>query len=252
MSVTSIMNQKGGVGKTTTCINLAAQAALGAKTLIIDADKQSSLTQNFEQYKPKSSILELFRGKPFEVVNVRRNLDLLPCTIDFAGIDLEIQGEYSREYIMSKALAKFKGDYEYIFIDCPPDISLVTVNALTASDYVIIPIKAARFSMDGISLMLDFVRKIKSALNPDISILGLLLTHFDERLRISKNIEKEIKEKGWDVALFKTRIRSNTAIENSQFEKKTIFEFDKKSFGTMDYMNLGKEVQRKIKKDQKS
>lgn len=248
MSITAIMNQKGGVGKTTTCINLAAQAALSGRTLMVDADKQSSLSRNFGETDPKTSIYDAFMGRPFEVVNVRKNLDLLPATIDFAGVDLEIQNEFSREMILSKAISKIKGNYEYIFIDCPPDISLVTINALACSDFVILPIKASRFSIDGITIMLDFITKIKNGLNPDISILGLLLTHYDERLKISKHIEKEIKENGWDVALFDTRIRNNTAIENSQFEKKTIFEFDKRCHGTMDYMSLGKEVKRKIRK----
>ena len=145
-------------------------------------------------------------------------------------------------------MEKIKGDYEYIFIDCPPDIGLVTVNALTFANYVIMPIKAARFSMDGVKLMLKFIRKVKGATNPDLGILGLLLTHFDERLRISKTIEKEIKDNGWDVVLLDTKIRNNTAIENSQNENQTIFEFDRKCHAAIDYMSLGKEVQLKIKK----
>tara|TARA_R110000744_G_scaffold182819_1_gene302122 strand:+ start:930 stop:1691 length:762 start_codon:yes stop_codon:yes gene_type:complete len=248
MSIIAIMNQKGGVGKTTTCINLAAQAALGAKTLVIDADKQSSLSVNFGIENPKASISDVILGKPFEVINIRKNLDLIPCTLNFGSIDSKIQDELSREFLLSKGMEKIKGDYEYIFIDCPPDIGLVTVNALTFANYVIMPIKAARFSMDGVKLMLKFIRKVKGATNPDLGILGLLLTHFDERLRISKTIEKEIKDNGWDVVLLDTKIRNNTAIENSQNENQTIFEFDRKCHAAIDYMSLGKEVQLKIKK----
>ena len=250
MKIVSISNQKGGVAKTTTCLNLAAQAALKGKTLLIDCDKQANLTKNLGQENAKTTISDLFLKKPFDVVNVRKNLDLIPSSIDFAGIDLVIQYELARESILKKALKKLENNYDYVFIDCPPDMNLVTVNALTVSDYVIVPVQASQFSMDGVSIMIDFISGVKEELNENLSVLGILLTHFNSNLNISKSIEQDIIDNGWGDALFKTRIRRNTAIENSQHKdnRMTIFEYDKKSTGAIDYMNLGKEVLKKINK----
>jgi len=250
MKIVAFSNQKGGVAKTTSCLNLAAQAALKGKTLLIDCDKQANLTKNLGQEKAKTTINDLFLGRPFEIVNVRKNLDLIPSSIEFAGIDLLISGKFARELILKKALEKYRDDYDYVFIDCPPDMNLVTVNALAVADFVIVPVQAAQFSMDGVAIMIEFITGVRENLNEDLTILGILLTHFDERLKISKSIEEDIKENGWGDALFKTRIRRNTAIENSQHKdfRMTIFEYDKKSTGAIDYMNLGKEVLHKIKK----
>ncbi|CAH8296120.1 chromosome partitioning protein [Mariniflexile fucanivorans] len=250
MKATTIVfyNQKGGVGKTTTAINLAAQASMRGRTLLIDADNQGNLSLQFHLSEPKTSIRDLFLQKDFVPIEVRENLDVIPATLDFAGIDLEIQNTLSRELILSRALEPYKNKYEYIFIDCPPDISLVTVNVLSAADYVVIPIKAAQFSLDGVGGMIEIASKIKRAINPKLSILGLLLTHYDERLNITKDIFNVIKDNGWSADLFDTKIRVNTAIENAQFERKTIFEYDRKSNGAIDYASLGEELQLKIKK----
>lgn len=249
MSVIAISNQKGGVGKTTTALNLAAQSSTIGRTLLIDCDKQGNLSANLNQKNASTTINNLFRKQPFDIVNVRENLDLIPSSVELAGIDLIIQSEFSRETILKKAIEKFKDDYEFIFIDCPPDTNLVTVNALTASDYVIIPIKAEQFSIDGVNIMIDFVTGVREGLNPNLSILGLLLTHYDERLRISKSIKQDIIDNGWENALFDTCIRVNTEIGNSQHKdnRMTIFEYNRKSKGAMDYMKLGSEILSKIK-----
>lgn len=243
------MNQKGGVGKTTTAINLAYQASLKFPTLLIDADPQGNASKNFEILEPKTSINDAFLKRDFEVVPVRENLDVLPSNDDFTGIDLKIQNELLRHLILKNALSKLHKNYEYIFIDCPPDLSLVTVNALSCADYVIMPVAADEFSMQGVEVMIDFIRQIKDAINNDLVVLGILLTHFDKRLTITKSILKVIEEKKWDSALFDTKIRVNTAIKNAQFHKKTIFEYDRKSTGALDYMLLAEEIHNKIKND---
>lgn len=250
MKVIAISNQKGGVAKTTTCLNLGAYFAKKNKVLIIDCDKQANLTKNLGQEEFDMSINELFLKKQFEILNVRNNLDLIPCSIDFAGIDLVIQGELARESILAKAIRRFNDDYDYIFLDCPPDMNLVTINALTAAHYVIIPVQASQFSMDGVNIMIDFIGGVRENLNPELSLLGILITHFDERLRISKSIQRDFRENEWEEALFKTKIRRNTAIENSQHKdnRMTIFEYDNNSYGAMDYAKLGKEVAKRIKK----
>lgn len=247
MITVAIINQKGGVAKTTTCINLSAQFSLKHRTLMVDCDKQANLSHNFEQKEPSSTIKDAFLGNDFKTVPVRENLELLPSSTELIGIEVEIQDKFRRESLLEKALAKVSDNFDFCFIDCPPDIGLVTVNALSCADYIIIPVKASQFSLQGIASMLTFVREIREEVNPNLTILGFVLTHFDERLNVSKKILEEIKKNGWDVALFKSTIRVNTAIENSQFENKTIFEYDMKSNGSKDYAALGKEVLTKIK-----
>lgn len=249
MKIIAISNQKGGVAKTTTCLNIAAFIARKNKVLLIDCDKQANLSKNLGVEEPKTTISDLFLKRKFDVVKVKKNLDLIPSSIDFVGIDLLIQGELARESILNKAIDKLKGNYDYIFLDCPPDMNLVTVNALTASDYVIIPVQATQFSMDGVNIMIDFISGVRENLNKKLGLLGILITHFDDRLKISKSIEKDFKDNNWEQALFNTRIRRNTAIENSQHKdnRMTIFEYDKKSRGAVDYANLSKEILNKIK-----
>jgi len=248
MKIISFSNQKGGVAKTTSCLNLAAQAALKGKVLLIDCDKQANLTQNLGVNNPETTIKEVFLEEEFSIINVRKDMDLIPSSVDFAGIDLIIQSNYAREYILDKALKKLESKYDYVFIDCPPDLNLVTVNALTTSNFVIVPVQASQFSMNGVSIMIEFITQIKKNLNSSLAILGILITQFDERLIISKTIEKDLLENDWGDALFSTKIRKNTAIKNSQHKNncQTIFEYDKKSKGAIDYMNLGKEVLKKI------
>lgn len=248
--IIAFINQKGGVAKTTSSVNLAAALArLGFKVLLIDADKQANLTDNFNIVDPETTIYDLFKERPFSPINARENLDVIASTIDFAGIDLEIQNQISREKILGNRLEEIKQNYNYIIIDCPPDINLVTVNALTCSHYVVLPVKAASFSLKGIDKMLTFVGKVKQAINPDLSILGILVSQYDEQLKISKSIMNQIKENGWNIALFDTKIRKNTAVENSQYAHQTIFEYDDKCNAAIDYNSFTNEVLEKIKND---
>lgn len=251
MAVIALMNNKGGVGKTTSAINLAAQSSRLGRTLLVDVDKQANLTNQYLREEPREDVRNLFLGKPLSPIEVGKNLHLLPSSLELAGIEMTIQNELSRESILKNALEPIVKNFDHVFIDCPPEISLVTVNALVATDYVIIPVKAARFSMEGIEGMVELASKIKLKLNPDLHILGVLVTQYNDRLKVSKNIMKEVKDNGWDGDVFDTMIRDNTAIENSQFYFQDIFQYDRRSNGANDYAKLGQEVQKRIKKHQK-
>ncbi len=246
MITISIINQKGGVGKTTTALNIASYLSNSNKILAIDLDKQGNLSDNLGVTEPSTTIEDLFLKNDFEIVPVKENLDLIPANIDFAGIDLKIQNELSREKILGGALQDCQDKYNYCIIDCPPDINLITINALSTSDHIIIPIKADSFSMKGIDKMLDFIIKVRESINPKLSILGILICQYSENLTISKSILEEIKKNNWQTALFETKIRKNTAVEKSQYYNKSVFDFDPKSSAAIDYTNLCEEIKNKL------
>lgn len=256
MASTGLMNQKGGTGKTTTVINLAAQAALKDPTLMIDCDPQSNLTEQFSDIlalegNQKGTTRDLFFGKDVIPIEVRKNLFLIPSG-DLEAIDLDIQHKLGREYFLKKRIDKLKTKFKHIFLDCPPARNIVTINVLCACDYVIIPVKAAYFSMQGVEGMVEYVTMvIEQGANPDLVLLGILVTHYDDRLNIGKWILEEFKKREWDSALFKTMIHDNTDIEAAQFMKQTIFEYNRKSKGAQDYASLGQEVLKKIKNIEK-
>lgn len=252
--IISIANQKGGVGKTTTTINLAASLAIqGKKVLIVDADPQANATSGYG-IDPKSmtpSIYEcLVDEYPIagsEVDTCVDNLKLVGSRIDLAGAELELINKPDREKVLKKQLDKIKNDYDYILIDCSPSLGLITVNALTAADSVIIPVQAEYFALEGISKLLNTIRIIKSKLNPNLEIEGFLLTMYDARLRLANQIYEELKGHFGDM-VFNTVIPRNIKLSEAPSHGLPAILYDPESRGATSHVLLAKEIIQKSKK----
>ena len=249
--IISVANQKGGVGKTTTAINLGAGfAVLERKTLIIDADPQANATSGLG-IDPKSvetsvyeCIIDNVDPKTIITSTSTPNLDIIPAHIDLVGAEIEMINMPNREQMLAKTLESVREDYEFIIIDCSPSLGLVTVNALVASDSVIIPVQCEYFALEGLGKLLNTIKIVQTRLNNNLDIEGILLTMYDSRLRLSKQVVKEVKTH-FQKMVFKTLINRNIKLGEAPSFGETAIMHDATSTGAVNYLNLAREILQK-------
>jgi len=243
--IIAIVNQKGGVGKTTTAINVSAGVAhLGFKVLVIDMDPQANLTSGLGYTKVYPTVYDVLvkNSEVEEVIRKTRieGLALLPSEISLVGAEVELVDERNRETRLKRIIMPLKREYDYIFIDSPPSLGLLTLNAIVAADSVIIPIQSEFYALEGLGKLLNTVRKIQSKLNPRLTIEGVLITMFDTRLNLSHQVVEEVKKYFGD-KVYNTVIPRNVKLAEAPSFGRTIFEYDPLSRGAESYRNLSEE-----------
>ncbi len=246
--IIAIANQKGGVGKTTTSVNLAASlGVLEKKVLLIDADPQANATSGLGVDVER---IEIGTYQLLEHTNTAQeaiiktdspNLDLIPAHIDLVAIEIELVDKENREYMMQEAIGHLRDQYDYILIDCAPSLGLLTLNALTASDSVIIPIQCEYFALEGLGKLLNTIKSIQKIHNESLDIEGLLLTMYDSRLRLSNQVVEEV-QKHFSEMVFKTIIQRNVRLSEAPSYGESIINYDAGSKGASNYLSLAQEL----------
>jgi chromosome partitioning protein len=249
--IIAIANQKGGVGKTTTSVNLAASlGVLEKKVLLIDADPQanasSGLGIDVEGVEIGTYQILEHSSRPEEAIvkSTSPNVDVIPAHIDLVAIEIELVDKEEREYMLKKALVDIREQYDYILIDCAPSLGLLTLNALTAADSVVIPIQCEYFALEGLGKLLNTIKSVQKIHNAALDIEGLLLTMFDSRLRLSNQVVEEV-QKHFNDMVFKTIIQRNVKLSEAPSFGESIINFDATSKGAANYLSLAQEIIKK-------
>ncbi len=245
--IITVANQKGGVGKTTTTVNISAcLAALEHKVLLVDIDPQSNATSalGFDKNEPHTSTYDILIGSSPSEAAIRETslsyLKLMPSDINLVGAEIELVEVENRESLLKTALAQAKESFEFVFVDCPPSLGLLTVNALVAADSVLVPVQTEYFALEGLGQLLNTIAMVKRSLNANLELEGVLLTMFDSRLRLSNQVVDEVR-RYFDQRVFRTVIGRNVRLSEAQSFGKPIILYDAASLGARHYMELAKE-----------
>lgn len=247
--IIALLNHKGGVGKTTSVINIGAGLVeLGKKVLLIDLDPQANLTLSLGIPRQPSTIYEAVRGES-ELVpyTVKQNMDVVISTLDLSGAEMELINEAGREFILRELFEPIREEYDYILIDCPPSLGLLTLNALTSCDLVYIPLQTEFLAMQGLAKIKQVIQKVKLRLNKKLQIGGVIATMYDSRKVLNRDVVSTI-EKYFGDLVFETKIRDNVSLAEAPAQRKDIFDYSPNSAGAEDYLNLCREILARVEK----
>jgi chromosome partitioning protein len=241
--IITLSNHKGGVGKTTSSINIGAGLnKLGKKVLLVDLDPQANLSQSLGVVNAEVNIYGALRGfYKLTPIKILKGLDLIPSTLELSGAEIEMIGEPGREYILKQTLEPVKHLYDFIIIDSPPSLGLLTINSLTASDEVLIPLQAQFLALQGLVKLMEVIKKIQLRLNKNLELGGVFVTQYDNRKVLNRNVLETIigHFKG---KVFDTKIRDNVALAEAPSKGLDIFRYNSKTYGAKDYLSLSKEI----------
>jgi chromosome partitioning protein len=247
--VVSLLNHKGGVGKTTSAINIGAGLVeLGKRVLLIDLDPQANLTISLGIPRQKFTIYEALRGEgELAPYNHKQNLDVVTSSLDLSGAEMELINEAGREFILRELIGQVSDDYDYVLIDCPPSLGLLTLNALTSSRYVLIPLQTEFLAVQGLAKIKQVIDKVKFRLNKSLEMAGVIATMYDSRRVLNRDVVDTIHKYFGD-KVFGTYIRDNVALAEAPAQRKDIFEYSPKSPGAADYLALSREFLDRVEK----